>query len=32
MGESMRVLGEIIKCMEEVFLYGLMVVNIKDNT
>jgi hypothetical protein len=28
---SMRVPGEIIRCMEEVYLYGPMVANIKVN-
>jgi hypothetical protein len=31
MADNMKVHGEIIKCMAEVFSFGLMVVNMKDN-
>ena len=31
MEDNLKVLGEIIKCMEEGFLFGQMVVNMKGN-
>jgi hypothetical protein len=31
MEDNLKALGEIIKCMEEGFLFGQMVVNMKEN-
>jgi len=31
MVDNIKVFGRIIRCMVRVYLYGLMVVNIKDN-